>query len=102
MRFFSAGAAQNNVQEFAYADGLLTRTRTFSLPPTKGESFAGGLAVSRDGRMLYVTRVFAQTLSAIDLASGQEVKTVPLPYEPYTCVVSADGKTAYVSLWGAP
>ena len=27
-------------------------------------------------------------------------KTVPLPAEPYTCVVSADGRTVYVSLWG--
>jgi YVTN family beta-propeller protein len=101
MKLYSAGAAQNNVQEFAYADGLLTRARTFNLPPlSSGETFAGGLAVSRDGRRLYVTRLFAQSLSAIDLSTGQVVNTVSLPSEPYTCVVSADGKRVYVSLWG--
>ena len=99
-KLYSAGGGQNNVQEFTYADGTLTRARTFSLPDQGGHTFAGGLAVSRDGRMLYVTRVFAMTLSAIDLASGQVVKTVSLPAEPYTCLVSADGKTVYVSLWG--
>lgn len=99
-KLYSAGGGQNSVQEFTYADGTLTRARTFNLPEQNGNNFAGGLAVSRDGRMLYVTRVFAMTLSAIDLASGQVVKTVSLPAEPYTPVVSADGKTVYVSVWG--
>ena len=100
-KLYSAGATQNSVLEYVYGDGLLTRMRTFALPPLgSGETFAGGLAVSRDGRRLYVTRLFAQTLSAIDLTSGQVVNTVPLSAEPYTCVVSADGKTVYVSLWG--
>jgi hypothetical protein len=88
------------VQEFSYADGVLTPARTFNLPAVSGQSFAGGLAVSPDGKMLYVTRVFAQTLSTIDLSSGQLVKTVSLTAEPYNCVVSADGKLLYVSLWG--
>ena len=80
------------MQEFNYADGAITRARTFALPAVTGQSFAGGLAISPDGKTLYVTRVFAQTVSAIDLASGQVTKTVTLPAEPYSCVVSADGR----------
>ena len=99
-KVYSAGASQNNVQEFTYADGALTKARTFALPAQVGETFAGGLTVSRDGRSLYVTRVFAMTLSAIDLGSGQVTNTVQLPAEPYTTVVSADGRVVYVSLWG--
>jgi YVTN family beta-propeller protein len=99
-RLYSAGAGQNNVQEFNYANGVITRARTFSLPAVTGESFAGGVAVSADGKTLYVTRVFAQSVSAIDLVSGQVTKTVPLPAEPYSCVISADGRMLYVSLWG--
>jgi YVTN family beta-propeller protein len=98
---YIGGAAQNNVQEFSYANGVLTRARTFTLPAQSGDTFAGGLAISPDGRRLYVTRVFAQTLSSIDLASGQVIQTVPLPAEPYTCLVSADGRYVYVSIWGA-
>src|SRR4029077_1146416 len=37
---------------------------------------------------------------AVDLASGQVRKTVSLPAEPYTCLVSADGRSLFVSLWG--
>src|SRR5262245_31758650 len=100
-KLYSAGAAQNNVQEFSFApEGTLTRARTFALPAQSGDTFAGGLSVSRDGRMLYATRVFAMTLSAIDLGSGQVVKTVALPSEPYTSAVSSDGRLVFVSLWG--
>jgi len=99
-KLYSAGGGQNNVQEFKYADGVVTRARTFSLPGSRGETFAGGVAVSRDGKTLYVTRVFAQTVSSIDLVSGQIIKTASLPAEPFTCVLSADGKFLYVSLWG--
>src|SRR4051812_25349784 len=99
-RLYSAGAGQNNVQEFNYANGVVTRARVFALPAAVGQSFAGGLAISPDGQTLYVTRVFAQTVSAIDLASGTVTRTAALPAEPYSNVVSADGKRLYVSLWG--
>src|SRR6516225_5792511 len=40
-KLYSAGAGQNNVQEFTYADGSLTRTRSFQLPARTGDTFAG-------------------------------------------------------------
>src|ERR1700730_17433919 len=70
-KVYSAGAGQNNVQEFAVADGVLTPARTFQLPSSNGDTFAGGLAISPDGKTLYVTRLFAMTVSAVDLARGQ-------------------------------
>jgi YVTN family beta-propeller protein len=99
-KLYSAGAGQNNVQEFTYVDGSLTKARTFSLPAIAGETFVGGLAISPDGRTLYATRVFAMTLSSIDVATGQVTQTVKLPAEPYACTVSPDGRTIFVSLWG--
>ena len=100
-KVYVGGAAQNNVQELALAaDGTLTRARTFALPAATGDTFAGGLAVSRDGRTLYATRVFAATVSAVDLGSGQVTRTATLPAEPYTAAVSADGRYVFVSIWG--
>ena len=99
-RLYSGGAGQNNVQEFNYANGVITRARTFALPAVTGQSFAGGIAITPDGTTLYVTRVFAQTVSAVDLTTGQVTRTVALPAEPYSNVVSADGRKLYVSLWG--
>jgi DNA-binding beta-propeller fold protein YncE len=97
---YVGGASLNNVQEFSYADGILTKARTFALPAQTGETFAGGLVVSPNGRTLFVTRVFALSLSAIDLVSGQVTQTVTLPAEPYGVIASPDGSAVYVSLWG--
>jgi DNA-binding beta-propeller fold protein YncE len=99
-RLYSAGAALNNVQEFTYVDGTLSKSRTFSLPAATGETFVGGLAISPDGRTLYAARVFAMTLSSIDVATGQVTRTMALPAEPYACTMSPDGRTLFVSLWG--
>ena len=35
-RLYSAGAGQNNVQEFNYANGVITRARSFALPAVTG------------------------------------------------------------------
>ena len=79
----------------------MTLTRTLALPAEPGaDTFTGGLATSPDGKTLYATRVFSMTVSSIDLASGRVLKTVALPAEPYTCVVSADGRRLFVSIWG--
>lgn len=99
-KLYSAGAARNNIQEFTFANGTIARARTFALPEMTGETFAGGLSISGDGRTLYASRVFAMTLSAIDVASGAVTKTISLPSEPYTTLPSADGQLVYVSLWG--
>ena len=78
---YSAGANQNNVQEFNYANGTITRGRMFALPAVpNGQSFAGGLAIAPDGKTLYVTRVFAQTLSSVDWRPV--LNTVTLPANP--------------------
>jgi DNA-binding beta-propeller fold protein YncE len=100
-KVYSAGAAQNNVQEFSVADGVLTRARTFQLPSMNADTFVGGLAISPDGRTLYVTRLFAMTVSAVDLDSGQVLRTEPVAAEPYSALASADGRYLFVSIWGA-
>src|SRR6185503_5153825 len=91
-RLFASMAGLNAVREFTFADGTLTAARTLALPAAAGDTFAGGLSISRDGRTLYVTRVFAMTLSSIDVASGAVTKTVTLPAEPYTVLASPDGR----------
>ena len=98
-RFYSS--AENGVREFAFDNGVVTAGRTFPLGASPVKSaFAGGLAVRPDGTRLFVVRVLAQTLMAVSTESGKVEKTVDLPAEPYTCLVSRDGRFVYVSLWG--
>ncbi|NUR54424.1 MAG: hypothetical protein HOQ29_08255, partial [Acidobacteria bacterium] len=62
--------------------------------------FVAGLAVSPDGASIYATQLYGQMVRAIDLQQRTVRATADLPAEPYTCLLSADGKTLFVSLWG--
>jgi YVTN family beta-propeller protein len=100
-KVYSASASQNNVLEYTFSDGTLTLARTLGLPPSDSETFVGGIALSPNGRTLYVTRLFGMTLSTIDLSSGTVTRTIDLPAEPYTVIASRDGRMLFVSLWGS-
>jgi YVTN family beta-propeller protein len=69
-------------------------------PDKKKETFVGGIAINPAGTRLYGVNVFGQTFSAIDTSRRSVVKTIPLPAEPYTCLVARDGRSVFVSLWG--
>ena len=107
-RLYAAGAAENTIYEFTWAKGALTEAGRIALGQPERRSggeflnagFVGGLAAGPDGSKLYAVQVFGQALSAIDLQTRKESKKVSLPAEPYTTVVSPDGRTVFVSLWG--
>ena len=119
-----ASAGQND-EIHAYdvgANGLLTETApipldTFDDSGDRLHPFPSGLAVSPDGKTLYVADHFGNALSIVDIATGDETR-VPVidetcaigplgdPSEgkncafPYAVTLSEDGTKAYVSNWG--
>ena len=97
---YSSGAGDNSVREYKFVQGALALERTFVLTRPTRESFVGGISVTPDGARLFAVHVLGQLLTGIDLGSGRVLKTVDLPAEAYTSLVSGDGKTLYVSLWG--
>ncbi|MGH9400449.1 MAG: alkaline phosphatase family protein [Thermoanaerobaculia bacterium] len=99
-RLYASAGNANAVEELAWKNGKLAPAGTIAIGQKLKESFLGGLAVSPDGKRLYVVDPFGLTLSALDLATARLEKTVPLPAEPYTCLVPSDGGALYVSLWG--
>jgi DNA-binding beta-propeller fold protein YncE len=105
-RVYSSGAGDNSVREYRFektrrfGTGMLVPDRTFVLTRPEKESFVGGLSVTPDGNRLFAVHVLGELLSAVDLRSGRVLKTLPLPAEGYTSIVSADGRTLYVSVWG--
>lgn len=113
-RLYVSGGGNNTVHELEFAKGKLTRGPDIPLGrpmahPTEGvrrpnqvaQSFVSGVAVSPDGAQLYAVHVLGQVLDQVDLKSGRVERAVPLDAEPYTCVLSPDGSTLFVSLWGA-
>jgi YVTN family beta-propeller protein len=63
-------------------------------------SFPSGVAVTADGRRLYVADNGSGGLSSVDTATGKVLGTVGTGPNPFTVGLSGDGRTAYVSNWG--
>ena len=112
-RVFSSGAGQTTVNEFYVASNRLTAGGVYALgrdtqrpmpginrPEPVEQSFVGGIAIDPSGRYLYAVHVLGEALTMVDLKSGLVRRTVDVGAEPYTCVVSPDGKTVFVSVWG--
>src|SRR5262249_35154512 len=66
-----------------------------------GTRYPAGLALSPDGKRLYVAENLAGSLAVIDTAGGAVVQDLPVGPLPYGVVVAPDG-SVWVSAWGAP
>ncbi|HZM49747.1 MAG TPA: YncE family protein, partial [Vicinamibacteria bacterium] len=103
-RLFASGAAESSVRELRWSpSGVLTAGPNIVLKRPSNESFVGGVAVSPDGSRVFAVHALGELLSAITLGSedmAAAATSVDLPAEGYTALVSPDGATLYVSLWG--
>ena len=95
---------RNVIEELRFEAG---RLKSLGEDPGRGAGqgegdLRRGVAIRPDGKRLFAVNVFGQTLSAVDTRGQRSVvKTVPLAAEPYTCLVSADGKLRSSSRSGA-
>jgi YVTN family beta-propeller protein len=115
---YVSGAANNTVHELNWTDGVLTRgpdivlgrpmetprpeaeSENINRPDPVPQSFIGGLALTPDGTRMFAVHVLGQIVSAVDLKTGHVLHSIELPAEGYTTIVSPDGATLFVSLWG--
>jgi len=110
-QLYSSGAAENTVNTFAYTNGELKPSGEIVLErpalqfpqgtkELSGTGFIGGVAINSDGSRLYAVHVLGRGVSRVDLKGDEPLRTVSLPAEPYTALLSRDGTTLFVSLWG--
>ncbi len=64
-----------------------------------GTDYPAGIAVSRDGRFLYVAENLADVLAVVDLATNKVIQRVHTDRYPYAVAADARGEI-YVSSWG--
>ncbi|MGZ5454680.1 MAG: phosphoesterase, partial [Candidatus Aminicenantales bacterium] len=83
-------------------DGTVAPSHTYPLPPAgaprRAEEIPAGLAVTPDGRRLYVCGNLSNRLLELDPATGTVGRTFDVGVAPFDVVLAA-GK-AYVSNWG--
>jgi DNA-binding beta-propeller fold protein YncE len=100
-RLFSSGAGESTVKELRWRNGTLSAGASYVLRRPSKESFVAGVAVDPGGTRVFAVHALGEQLSAVELTEeGGEAKSVELPAEGYAAVVSPDGATLYVSLWG--
>ncbi len=80
------------------ARGLFSIALPASDAPRRKEEIPAGLAMTRDGRRLYVVLNLSNRLAEIDPASGKVLRSWPVGMAPYGVVLVGD--KAYVSNWG--
>ncbi len=80
------------------ARGLFSIALPASDAPRRKEEIPAGLALTRDGRRLYVVLNLSNRLAEIDPANGKLLRSWPVGVAPYGVVLVGD--KAYVSNWG--
>jgi YVTN family beta-propeller protein len=99
-RLYVSGGGADTVEELQLTDKGLQAGASVKLEKPAESSFVGGLAISPDGSRLFAVHALGELLSEVDLKAGQVVRKVQLPAEGYTALLTPDGKTLLVSLWG--
>jgi YVTN family beta-propeller protein len=97
-RAYASAGGNDKVRTYdVAAGGGLTETSPIPFP---ARSYPGGLAISGDGKSLYVANDLGNSVAIVDTATGAVRSTTPVGRNPYTVALSKDGTKAYVSNWG--
>jgi DNA-binding beta-propeller fold protein YncE len=116
-RLFAGGGFDDLIYRFEYAAGLLFQKTTFEYPDRavflsepnprlgagtrKHQRVPAGLALTKDGSVLYAAAVFGHSIGRFDAASGKFLGEIALEAQsyPYGVVLDEPRKRLYVSLW---
>src|SRR6266536_1541326 len=85
-RAYASAGGNHKIRVYAVAGQQLTEGAPI---PLAGKPFPAGLAVAPDGKTLYAANNLGDSLSVINLATGQAT-VVPVGHNPFTVALSRD------------
>lgn len=101
---YAAAGANNKLRVYAVQGQQLTEQAPIALPTTNGakrvDPCPAGLAISPDGKTLYVADNLGDALSIVNLTTRTVTATVAVGRNPYAVLLTQDGRSAVVSNWG--
>ena len=99
---YASGGYRDVIYRYDWRDGAATLRDSLRLSPPDsalGMRYPAGIAVSRDGRFLFVAENLADSLAVLDSATGRILQRFPTGRYPYGVLTGSDGRV-YVSAWG--
>lgn len=100
---YVSGGASRNVYELEISPrGRLRLKRTFPIVrdvEANEYDFVGDLALSPNGRLIYVALPFRNAVAVINPQSGWVIERYPTARRPYKIVFHPDGKSYFVTSW---
>ncbi len=101
-RLFVSGGARGSVLAFKFAGGHLERSGEYAAVEgaLSDSDFIGDILLSPDERFLYAANLFDDTVSIINLSSGQRVSTFSVGPRPYRLRLGQRGQSLWISHWG--
>ena len=93
---YASGGNTDVIYVFSWAGGAAALRDSIVLQPratprANGLRYPAGLAVSRDGRQLYVAENLVDSLAVVDLATNRVAQRLATGRYPYCVVVAPDG-----------
>lgn len=100
---YVSGGNTDSIYCYAWSGGAAAFQKTIVLGKQKadktGSRYPAGLAVSKNGKYLYVAENVGESLAVVNVESGEAVARFPTDHYPYAVEAGADGQV-YVSAWG--
>ncbi|HEY6328074.1 MAG TPA: alkaline phosphatase family protein, partial [Blastocatellia bacterium] len=100
---YVSGGNDDSVYCYSWKDGAATFQRKIVLgtpkPDKTGSRYPAGLAVSKNGKLLYVAENVGDSIAVVDPVTSKVIQRLPTGHYPYAVAVSPDGNV-YVSAWG--
>ncbi|WP_078670351.1 bifunctional YncE family protein/alkaline phosphatase family protein [Chitinophaga eiseniae] len=99
---YASGANDNVVREYQLRNNKLVATDSIRLGAAwpKEKICPTGMALDHSRNRLYVVTKEDSSLYLLDLSIKKVIQRIPLTAEAFTCLLSKDNKTLYISLWG--
>ncbi|MCC6345249.1 MAG: beta-propeller fold lactonase family protein [Bryobacterales bacterium] len=101
-KVYVGGGSKASVFEFDFEDGKLTPARTFTVVPEatrQHQDFAGDVQTTPDGRLLFVSLLYRDTVAVINPQSGRVIERFKTGRRPYRILFHPDGKSFFVTSW---
>ena len=99
---YASGGNDNWIMAFHIENNTIGKCDTIKLgkPWPVDKICTTGIAVNKAGTRLYTVTKEDSALYVIDPAKRSVVKRVKLAAEAYSCILSPDERTLYISIWG--